>query len=185
VSRFWTVLDSLGIHNRVPNRFQSWTGLMESKTEPGPRLAGQSGTGAEAPSTPLPEVDGLEAWRERLANTCPGCGLKKLNSDGRCTVCGSRKNRPSPDCRSAAESLSRRTTSPETPRIPQESPRKRWPRRFMVPASRAREQRPASPPVVGRCGRQPQARAELRPRPFLFLHPLAAPLRGSEFQNDV
>ena len=34
--------------------------------------------------------DELEVWRERLALTCPGCGLKAIDG-GICTVCGASK----------------------------------------------------------------------------------------------
>lgn len=45
------------------------------------------------PSSVLEETgsDGLEAWRARLAATCPGCGLRELDDSGHCRRCGATK----------------------------------------------------------------------------------------------
>jgi hypothetical protein len=37
------------------------------------------------------QPDDLDAWREILARTCPGCGCRAVDDDGVCGACGASK----------------------------------------------------------------------------------------------
>jgi hypothetical protein len=100
------------------------TGGQESQPRPPEASAVRIPEPVDAPpASPKPD-DSLDAWRARLALTCPGCGLRSVVA-GICSVCGSKKSRcPVTGARRDIELRETVCETREWPRVRYPSPRR-------------------------------------------------------------